>query len=216
MILSLFCASFVSLAFSLSGEVSLEGSVQETVPKIYTVGEPILSLKCRALSIPEILHSVEVKAATEVAHRALADFRQKKGFGRAIAAPQVGFDMSFVAINLGVPETMFNPEIIYRSSHVFSMWDDCLSFPDLMVRVERHDSISVRFIDMQGQEQFWHNCSRSISELLQHEIDHLNGILALDRKTDPPQEAGIPGIVDRTDWERNKEKYNEFVDYTIN
>jgi hypothetical protein len=74
-----------------------------------------------------------------------------------------------------------NPVFLHRSSDTFTMWDDCMSFPDLLVRVRRHDSISLRYQDQHGASHQMLRLDRPTAELLQHEIDHLDGILAIDR-----------------------------------
>ena len=66
------------------------------------------------------------------------------------------------------------------------MWDDCLSFPDQMACVRRHKSISIAFMDEKGAGKTWINLPKDLSELLQHEIDHLNGVLAIDIAEHPP------------------------------
>jgi peptide deformylase len=63
------------------------------------------------------------------------------------------------------------------------LWDDCFSFPNLMVRLERSERVRVRYEDAQGERQTL-QASGSFSELLQHEIDHLAGVLAVDRAID--------------------------------
>lgn len=214
----LWLSFFVRASSALESVLDNSGDLAPLSPKIFTIGEPILSQTSRLLSVDEIISSEEVAVATRTAHIALEDFRRKNGFGRAIAAPQVGYAMSFVAMNLGQPETMFNPEIIHRSNDMFTMWDDCLSFPDLVVRVQRHESISVRFVNSKGETEVWKNCTRAVSELLQHEIDHLHGILAVDRRYDIDPDGntdGIPGVVPRVDWEANRAMYAAVVDYDI-
>ncbi|MGC2832009.1 MAG: peptide deformylase, partial [Candidatus Acidiferrum sp.] len=78
-----------------------------------------------------------------------------------------------------------NPEIIERSPEKIVVWDACLSFLSIFMQVERHREIVVRYQDLLGE---WCEIrageERNISELLQHEIDHLDGILAVDRITD--------------------------------
>ncbi len=108
------------------------------------------------------------------------------GFGRSVAAPQVGINRRILALNLGDPAgpfTMINPEITWHSDEhkKFTLWDDCLSLPWLMVRVARYESISVKWIDEAGKPQHWEKLNRALSELLQHEIDHLDGVLSTDR-----------------------------------
>lgn len=112
----------------------------------------------------------------------LAAFRAEFGFGRAIAAPQIGFAERFIAVDLGDgPFAVINPEITWRSDETFSLWDDCMSFPDLLVKVRRHTSISLAYLDRHGQRRTWADLARAPSELMQHEIDHLDGVLAVDR-----------------------------------
>lgn len=65
------------------------------------------------------------------------------------------------------------------------VWDACLSFLSIFMQVERHREISVRYQNLRG-ETFTIQAGegRNLSELLQHEIDHLDGILAIDRVVD--------------------------------
>jgi peptide deformylase len=83
------------------------------------------------------------------------------------------------------PWPLVNPEITECSEEKIVVWDACLSFLSIFMQVERHREICVRYQDLQGE---WHevqaNEERNLSELLQHEIDHLDGILAVDRITD--------------------------------
>ena len=140
----------------------------------------------------------------------LDDFRQQHGFGRGIAAPQIGIARRFIALNLGQGSfLLINPEITWRSAERFSMWDDCMCFPEQLVKVERHASISVRFIDEQGQTRDWQQLEQAVSELLQHEIDHLDGILALDLA------AGEQAVIARSAFDANPRFYQAQVDYVI-
>lgn len=115
----------------------------------------------------------------------LEGFRAKHGFGRAIAAPQIGVAKRFVAARYtGLPGLIVDPEIVWRSDATFTLWDDCMSFPDLLVRVRRHASITVECRDADGRPRRLERLDKSASELLQHELDHLDGILAVDRAVD--------------------------------
>ena len=117
----------------------------------------------------------------------LYDFRERQGFGRAIAAPQIGAQRRILFVNMNDgsfgPAPLINPEIVRASQETMELWDDCFSFPDLMVRVRRHVEIDVRYLDDAGQPQLV-TARGDLSELLQHEIDHLDGILATDRAID--------------------------------
>jgi peptide deformylase len=191
--------------------------------KVYTLGEPELKVRCCELSKEDILTNSDVKVACSVAHSALRNFRCLEGFGRAIAAPQVGHLIRMIAMNLNGKEiTLFNPVVTKISEDKLTMWDDCLSFPDLMCCVERSRHISVVFNDSFGEEVTWNDCDSDISELLQHEIDHLDGILAVDRAIKPNKlTVGDSGatkfvceaIINRVDWLANKEFYNSFVSF---
>ena len=59
-----------------------------------------------------------------------------------------------------------------------------MSFPSLLVRVRRYQPISICYLDEHGKRHEWPRLDRAASELLQHEIDHLDGILAVDRALD--------------------------------
>lgn len=132
-------------------------------------------------SAPEIRPLVEDLADT------LAYWKSTTGYGRAIAAPQIGAGVRVIFLQLpgAEPWPFVNPEITERSEEKIVVWDACLSFLSIFMEVERHREIAVRYQDLQGE---WHQIQageeRNLSELLQHEIDHLDGILAVDRITD--------------------------------
>lgn len=137
----------------------------------------------------------------------LAAFRAEHGFGRAIAAPQIGFAERFIAVDLGDgPFAVINPVISWRSQETFTLWDDCMSFPDLLVKVCRHSSLSLNYLDEQGQSQTWQRLPRAASELMQHEIDHLDGVLAVDRAASPDD------IVTRAAFAERRAFYERQVD----
>lgn len=150
------------------------------IQEILLLGNPILREQCspvKSISTPE------TKATIENLRDTLADFRKRKGFGRGIAAPQIGVTEQIIYINFEYTGALINPKIIKRSRKKFMLWDDCFSFPDLLAHVERNYSIVVSFLDEQGKRKQL-SAEGALSELLQHEIDHLNGILAIDRALD--------------------------------
>ena len=137
-------------------------------------------------------------------------FRKRHGFGRAISAPQIGIAKRFIAVNLG-KGTFFvvNPVVTWRSEETFTMWDDCMSFPDLLVRVARARSISLDYVDEQGSRKEWRELDQAAAEILQHEIDHLDGILAVDRTLDRD------ALVMRAQYDADRAFFDAQVDYTI-
>ena len=146
------------------------------------VGDP--RLRELALEVGDALPSLRPELA--LLHEVLAAFRQANGFGRAIAAPQIGIARRFIAMDLGSGRrTIVDPVVTWRSEESFELWDDCMSVPDRLVRVRRHRSISLDFRDEEGRPGRFERLPPDLSELLQHEIDHLDGILMLDRAIDP-------------------------------
>ena len=76
----------------------------------------------------------------------LTALRARNGFGRALAAPQIGIARRMVAIDLGAgPFVIFDPELVWRSPELIDVWDDCFSVPDRLVRVRRHASVTVAY-----------------------------------------------------------------------
>ena len=116
-------------------------------------------------------------------HDTLMDFRDRYGAGRAIAAPQIGFMRRLVYMHVDRPVIMINPVLDQKSPEMMEVWDDCMCFPDLLVKVQRHRRCRITFRDLSWQE---HSLllEDDISELLQHECDHLDGILATARALD--------------------------------
>ncbi len=117
----------------------------------------------------------------------LAHWRASTGYGRGIAAPQIGAARRVIFLQLPGAEAwpLVNPEISWRSAEKIIVWDACLSFLSVFMQVERHREIVVRYQDLQGEwKEDRAGEERDLSELLQHEIDHLDGILAIDRITD--------------------------------
>ena len=177
----------------------------ESIPpaEVLLVGDPRL----RRAAAPASPTEPGLRNDVASLHAALAKFRAEHGFGRAVAATQIGVARRFIALNLGDgPFTMFNPKIVWNSGETFTLWDDCMSFPFLLVRVARDASISVQFEDETGRRQQWDRLNRANSELLQHEIDHLDGVLALDRAVDRES------IVSREVFESMPEHFARLVD----
>lgn len=147
-----------------------------------------------------------VRVALGRLHGTLSAFRARHGFGRAMAAPQLGLRRRLVAFDLGRgPRALINPRLVAASRSTFTLWDDCLCFPDLLVRVRRAASITLEFEDERGHHQRWTDLEPRESELFQHELDHLDGILAVDRAVD------AEAVVARADFERERERYAALV-----
>ncbi len=172
---------------------------------VLQIGDPKLRRISEAVSD---FHDPIFKEDCQKLHRELESFREQYGFGRAIAAPQIDIPRRLIAANLGEgPITLVNPEITWRSQETMTLWDDCMSFPMLLVRVKRHASISIRFKNEAGELQTWDRLPKDLSELFQHEIDHLEGVLAMDLALN--KEA----IVSRSVFQTNPSFFREQVSY---
>lgn len=160
------------------------------VREILLLGNPTLRVKCEKVknfSGPELQSTINDLRDT------LNNFRVTHGFGRGIAAPQIGITNRVIFINMDEPFVLINPEITKRSRQLMTMWDDCFSFPDIVVKVKRHAKISITYQDENGTRQNL-EADGGLSELLQHEIDHINGMLAIDRAVDSKH------IMLRSEW----------------
>jgi len=174
---------------------------------VLILGDPLLRRKS---SIVEDFSNSGLKDEIRDLKEALETFRREHGFGRGIAAPQIGIPRRLVALNLGRGTfVMVNPEITFRSPKTFTLWDDCMSFPDLMVRVRRNMTISLRFQNEHGAWEEWTDMGQAESELLQHEIDHLDGVLAVDRA------IGSGDIIYMSEYRKHRELYDGQCDYSI-
>ena len=116
-------------------------------------------------------------------HDTLLDYRKTYGAGRAIAAPQIGIRKRLIYMLTDREYVFINPVITFPDKETYEVMDDCMSFPGLCVRVKRHRRIAISYLDgnMQPQQM---RLEGDCSELLQHEYDHLDGILATMRATD--------------------------------
>ncbi len=147
--------------------------------RILQLGDPILREISRPVA-PELSGGV-----IQDLDDTLAEFRRTHGFGRGISGIQIGEALRVIFLEVeGRKYQLINPEYIFRSEEKFSLFDDCFSFPNLMVRLERHLKVKLRHQDLYGA---WHEleATAAMSELVQHEMDHLDGILAVDHAKSP-------------------------------
>jgi len=141
-------------------------------PDLYKVSEPVGAKELSGL-LPSIEELFDL----------IVEFRQKYRAGRAIAAPQTGLMKRIICVNIDKPVAMINPVLSGLSREMFEVWDDCMCFPNLLVKVSRHKSCTLEFYDLNWEKQTWY-LEGGLSELIQHEYDHLNGILAVQRAID--------------------------------
>lgn len=109
---------------------------------------------------------------------------RKQGGGIGLAANQIGIDARVIVIGMGdfttdgvedFAKSFFNPEITSYGKKEEYMIEGCLSFPGLFVKVKRPVDIEIKYFDEEGV-QWLDNLTGITSRILQHEIDHLNGV----------------------------------------
>lgn len=151
-----------------------------TIREILEMGDPLLRQTAQPEPEPT---SPRVAELISDLRDTLAHCRAATTYGRAIAAPQIGEFTRVVFLNVDRPWPLLNPTIVARSPETMVVWDACLSFLSIFFQVERHRWIDVRYQDLDGA---WHEerAEGDLSELLQHELDHLDGVLAVDRVVD--------------------------------
>ncbi len=144
--------------------------------RLHRVSEPVEPDEVLGLALVlQDLHDILFEYKARFAHY---------GAFRGIAAPQIGVLKRIIYMNIDNKPTVFiNPELTNLSEEMFDVWDDCMCFPNLLVRLERHKSCTINYVDLDFKPQTM-QLEGSLSELLQHEFDHLNGILSTQRAID--------------------------------
>jgi len=176
------------------------------IQTVLQLGNPLLRKKSSPVVDPS---SGETRDLVRDLADTLAHWRVETGYGRGIAAPQLGVLQRVIFLKLpgAEPWPLINPEIIQRSDERIVVWDACLSFLSIFMQVERHREIRVRYQNLNGEAlELAVGDERNLSELLQHEIDHLDGILAIDRVID------LKTIVTREEFEK---RYRERSPYAV-
>jgi peptide deformylase len=143
------------------------------VYSIRTFGDPVLRLRAREVTDIDGDLARVVDTMIETMYTAV---------GGGLAAPQVGIQQRFFTYvdNDEEPDVLINPEIVEASGEM-SYEEGCLSFPDLRFEIVRPKFVTVRGIDLDGDEVVFEAGDDYFGRMLQHEIDHLDGVLAIDR-----------------------------------
>jgi len=148
--------------------------------KIYMLGQE--TLRTPANRIVKVDDSVR-----KLAKDMLITMYSAKGIG--LAAPQVGVQKRILVIDLNFedpdapPNVFINPEIISSSASLDTYEEGCLSIPGVYLNVLRPSSIKLSYRDEMGRPKKM-NAEGLMARCIQHEIDHLNGVLFVDKVTD--------------------------------
>ena len=160
-----------------------------SVLEIREMGDPVLREPARPVSVEEL--------AGEEVQRLIDDMIEtmRAADGAGLAAPQVGVSLRIAVIEVRpgnprypykppIPLTVIvNPELTPQGDAVFATNEGCLSMPNLRGDLERFEDIEVRYLDRDGEphEETWRGLTAGT---FQHETDHLDGILFVDRMAD--------------------------------
>ena len=141
-------------------------------PKLFEICEPVQEAQLE-----------QIEPIIQDLHDTLMAFRERYNAGRAIAGPQIGAMKRVVYMHIDKPVVFINPVLDLKSTEMMELWDDCMSFPELLVKVHRHHRcrITYRAENWEAQSMVLEG---DLSELLQHEVDHLDGILTVQRAID--------------------------------
>ncbi len=156
--------------------------------KVISLGHPTLRSKARDIKSKDL----KSKMVQSFIDNLLATCKEKKGVG--IAATQVNVKKNIFIVASAPnerypdapnmkPTAIINPKILKTSEEFVKGWEGCLSLPGIRGLVPRHKSIKVSYIDRTGKNHV-KNFSDFIARIFQHEHDHLNGIMFIDRVTD--------------------------------
>jgi peptide deformylase len=132
--------------------------------------------------------SVEIVKVTGKIKKFLKDLKDTmlESDGLGLASPQVGENIRAIAVNMNSGTAnrsvvlMINPVIIWKGNDVYVAEEGCLSLPDLFKEVERFKEIIVEYKDPAGEKRKL-KLSMLNARIVQHEVDHLDGILFIDR-----------------------------------
>ena len=176
--------SFAQLAKNAEKKKPLIAVSKEAVKnpplKIYMLGQE--TLRTPANRIVKVDDSIR-----KLAKDMLITMYSAKGIG--LAAPQVGVQKRILVIDLNFedpespPNVFINPEIISSSASVDTYEEGCLSIPGVYLNVVRPSSIKLSYRDEMGRPKKM-NAEGLMARCIQHEIDHLNGVLFVDKVTD--------------------------------
>ena len=153
-------------------------------------GDPVLKSRAAAVDrFDEALHA-QIERMAGLMHDAL---------GIGLAAPQIGISQQLLVYRVG-PDgpviTLVNPEIEWSSEDAEPAEEGCLSIPGILVDVDRPVHVRVRAQDENGDDRVV-EASGLEARVIQHEVDHLNGVLILDRTTKDQRREAIRAIRDQ-------------------
>jgi peptide deformylase len=165
---------------------------------IYTLGEEVLREKCQKVT--------EFDNALRILVDAMFDTMDEAD-GVGLAAPQVGVTKRLFVIHIRGAEkrAYINPQIIETSIETSTDEEGCLSIPGVWHDVQRPARVTVQAQDVEGKV-FQVKADGLLARALQHENDHLDGVLFIDRLSDEEREKIIQAYEKRNKSQRRKKR----------
>jgi peptide deformylase len=153
-----------------------------SILKVARMGHPVLRARARALDRTEI-KSAPIQKLIDDMLETMVEYH-----GVGLAAPQIHEGLRVFVASLDTsekdgdaePVAIINPEITPVSDEMIEDWEGCLSIPDIRGRVPRHREIKVRAFD-RGGNRIEIRAQNFSARVIQHETDHLDGVLFFDR-----------------------------------
>lgn len=140
--------------------------------QIRTIGDKVLTQKSKRVSnVDDCVRNLCAK---------MCDMMYANN-GIGLAAPQIGSLKRIIVIDQkGIPLVMINPEILHFSENVIEMEEGCLSIPGKFETISRPETIKVKYKNLKGKPniKIFDNLS---ARIIQHEVDHLDGILMIEK-----------------------------------
>ena len=164
--------------------------------KVARLGHPVLRRVCRDLT-PEQIRSPEMASFVDDMRATMAEYG-----GVGLAAPQVHEPVRLALIEFGADNdrydvgeaqpllVVFNARVTVLDDTPAGYWEGCLSVPGLRGYVERPSRIRVDYLDEDAQQQSV-EAEGFLATVLQHELDHLDGVLYVDKVSDPTKLAFV-------------------------
>lgn len=147
----------------------------ESIPEIVYIGNPVLRTVTQEVDLEE------GNIIAEKLMQVLKKYREITGIGRGLAAPQIGMSKSVVVTFVDNKFTAyFNPRIVTSSESKKIYKENCLSSSHIWCDVVRPETVTVEYMNNLG-EKVVQEYSGFVARLLQHEIDHLQGIVNIDK-----------------------------------
>jgi peptide deformylase len=170
-------------------------SVLDEFPEVRYIGDPILRTQTQEVT------REEGKVIGQRLGEVLIAYRKKVGYGRGLAAPQIGINKSiFVTFIDDAVQIFINPKITQRSTESNFYRELCLSSGIMWADIERPESITMQWLDIEGNKQE-EKVEGFMARLWQHEEEHLRGVVSIDHP--------VPGTIELLSSDPLKEKLRD-------